>query len=95
MSFTEFRNILYCLGYIPQLRNHMRDLQGDLWNLLTGSRADILAIKAQSLFNFLCYMHNIEEVVSIDETEIQRCLYNNQNVIHNEYGYLINGVFYI
>jgi len=54
ITFLEFRNIVYCLGFVDSLQKDC-DLLNQVWNLLKVEKYQA-TIKAESLFNFLCYL---------------------------------------
>lgn len=95
ISYSEFRTVLFNLGFIQKDIQTANDIATDLWDFLSQGQSNVIAIRAQSLFNFLCYLQSIENIIPINKLNLMRCLYAKEEVVENKYGYSVQGIFYI
>ena len=82
LSYTEFRNTLFCLGFIQTLESMQSEASqlSSLWKLLNEcngvtNEAMITTknkVKTLGLYNFLSYLQSIELLVDYEYLEKQR-----------------------
>jgi hypothetical protein len=64
LNFESFSKLLFCLGFSKTHHNGEDHVIADVWGILT-NLSEYKFVKAQSLFNFLCYLQSLETAVEM------------------------------
>lgn len=109
LSMNDFTKVLYCLGFIQTLDQNKLEQQSlviqNVWDLLhRKNKQAVNEIYTQSLFNFLCFLMNLNNLVIMpDSTTYQgtSIMTSSQPEVsqlgedQHIYGNYVNDVFYV
>lgn len=92
MNFDQFKKVLLDLGFLKN-ENDQLHLTHEIWDLISSQKSN--TTKASSLFNFLCYLLQIDAIINENKSDLKKKLKNNADIQRNAYGYVIDEVFYM
>jgi len=89
---TEYRNIMFCIGFTKSISSVDDHLIDQIWAILTQGSKET-TFKSKSMYHFLCYLQSFEIAVDIPSELLQTGKKN--PLLSTKYGLLFKGVFYM